>query len=994
MNERTIFLEALDQPTTSQRAAFLDQACGANLDLRQKVEALLQAHGDAGSFIEHSAFTPEATQRAIHPNDDTDPQTALSSGADSPLRSATPTGIPLNFLTPSEVPGHLGKLGSYEILEVIGRGAFGIVLRALDPKLHRVVAIKVLAPELASNPRSVRQFLNEAVAAAAVSHDHVVTIHAIDDSTALPFLVMECIIGQSLQQKIEKSGPLPIEEVLRIGMQIAFGLAAAHKQGLVHRDIKPANILLENGVQRVKITDFGLARSLDDLAATQTFQVAGTPQYMSPEQAHGDSIDQRSDLFSLGSVMYAMCTGRPAFRAESVMGILKRVCDEIPSPIPESNPCIPEWLDYIVARLMAKRPEDRYQTAAEVAELLRNRLADVQQGREIFSPPPPKPIPLPLANYANSPREPSSNVPVLLLVLLTLGMLPVLLLVLGIAGYFFMSASISPSNDRTFVVQGSSDWSRITTVEPEVVNYKWQTLFDGLDISEWQPNDHWIVEDELFVSRVLPDATTSPPMLTTVRNDFRNFHAKIEAKIHDGGDSGLFFRFGERGDRAIQAQITASPAGTGSLLRNTDTIVKSPLHVNPNEWFTLEVIAQGSSVLVIVDGTEVARWVDRSPNIEAGPLAFESGFAGTEIAIRKVEVKTLPPLNVAPLPFTTYVDASVPRHEFFCADRTLDGKVVLAGDAGGEVLAWKEGTDAPSYKLSGHEKPVYGVVAFPDNRRAVSSSGDGTIQMWDLTTGQKTGPEFAPVQGGRIDQLLVTPDGTKIITACVSYQKGTSANGLPAENAVRMWDCETGKMVREFPNVRGPVDGLTLSANGKRLLASDGWSDMLLLWDVETGSLLHSVHQPAIRRMAFSPDGHSFVAAHYPTEGPASGGWDDVDRCVISLWDTDTLTRRKTFRGHASPVCGMGFLSNGSQIVSLSSGAFDRQGQFHPASDATMRVWDVASGEELWQYPIGVQVQALRVVGPREVLTSGNDSVRLWTLPPHRQDEIVPATNQ
>ncbi len=376
MNERTIFLEALEQPTPDQRDAFLAQACKENTPLRQKIDDLLRAHNDAGSFIEHSPASTATTRMAGQSQSNTDDPTDQIVSSDLHAADAE---INLSFLSPSPNPRHLGRLGSYEILEVLGRGAFGIVLRALDPKLNRVVAIKVLLPELATNATSVRRFLKEAQAAAAVSHDHVVTIHAVEDSQPVPFLVMECILGQSLQERINTQGSLPVNEILRIGMQVASGLAAAHKQGLVHRDIKPGNILLENGVQRVKITDFGLARSLDDLAATQTFQVAGTPQYMSPEQAQGTTIDQRSDLFSLGSVLYTMCAGRAAFRADSIMAILKRVCDDSPRPIRESNPEIPDWLCEIVNRLLEKNPADRYQSAAEVAELLGQNLADIQQ---------------------------------------------------------------------------------------------------------------------------------------------------------------------------------------------------------------------------------------------------------------------------------------------------------------------------------------------------------------------------------------------------------------------------------------------------------------------------------------------------------------------------------------------------------------------------------------------------------------------------------------
>jgi serine/threonine protein kinase len=157
-----------------------------------------------------------------------------------------------------------------------------------------------------------------------------------------------------------------------------YGLAAAHAQGLIHRDIKPANILLENGVERVRITDFGLARAAVDANLTQSGVVAGTPQYMSPEQAEGKAIDQRTDLFSLGSVLYAMCTGRAPFRASGSMAVLKRVCEETPTPIRDTNAEIPDWLVAIIDKLHAKDPGQRYQTAAEVAQLLGRHLAQVQ----------------------------------------------------------------------------------------------------------------------------------------------------------------------------------------------------------------------------------------------------------------------------------------------------------------------------------------------------------------------------------------------------------------------------------------------------------------------------------------------------------------------------------------------------------------------------------------------------------------------------------------
>src|SRR5438132_308878 len=205
---------------------------------------------------------------------------------------------------------------------------------------------------------------------------------------------MHYIAGMSLQERIDKTGQLQLHEILRIGMQIASGLAAAHAQGLVHRDIKPANILLENGIERVKVTDFGLARAAAELSLTQSGTVAGTPQYMSPEQAEGKAIDHRSDLFSLGSVLYAMCTGRPPFRASSGMAVLKRVCEETPRPIRETTADIPDWLVAVIDKLHAKDPAGRYQTAAEVAELLNQHLAHLQH---------PSVVPLPVTKPTQPP---------------------------------------------------------------------------------------------------------------------------------------------------------------------------------------------------------------------------------------------------------------------------------------------------------------------------------------------------------------------------------------------------------------------------------------------------------------------------------------------------------------------------------------------------------------------------------------------------------------
>jgi formylglycine-generating enzyme required for sulfatase activity len=233
-----------------------------------------------------------------------------------------------------------------------------------------VVAIKVLAPALAVTSPARKRFLREARSSAKVRHENVVQVYAVEEKP-LPYLVMEFIPGETLQQRLDRIGPLEVPEVVQIGRQIAKGLAAAHEMGLIHRDIKPGNTLIERGPQeRVKITDFGLARTADDASLTTSGVMAGTPMFMSPEQARGNSLDHRSDLFSLGSVLYVMCTGRPPFRASNTYAVIKRVAEDDPRPIREVILDVPDWLCRIVARLHAKDPADRFQTAREVADLL------------------------------------------------------------------------------------------------------------------------------------------------------------------------------------------------------------------------------------------------------------------------------------------------------------------------------------------------------------------------------------------------------------------------------------------------------------------------------------------------------------------------------------------------------------------------------------------------------------------------------------------------
>lgn len=281
-------------------------------------------------------------------------------------------------------------LDHFEVLATLGRGGCGIVYKVFDRKLRREAAIKTMSAEMAATSPARRRFVREARAAAAVRHENVVQIYAVEESDT-PYLVMEYIPGKSLHEHLAEHGPLAVAEVLRIGAQVARGLGAAHDQGLVHRDVKPANILVEwaDGQPRVKLTDFGIARAADDASLTHSGTVVGTPMYMSPEQARGEAVDHRSDLFSLGSVLYEMTAGRPPFRAANSLAVLQRVAGEEPRPVREIIPETPEWLCDVITRLQASRPEDRFQTARAVADLLDNYLTELTQAGVVRLPPKP-----------------------------------------------------------------------------------------------------------------------------------------------------------------------------------------------------------------------------------------------------------------------------------------------------------------------------------------------------------------------------------------------------------------------------------------------------------------------------------------------------------------------------------------------------------------------------------------------------------------------------
>ena len=332
-------------------------------------------------------FLSEVAHQLRRPTSDLDPALArvMAEIGDVPTTIAAPSTsrrgpsqLPPGLLSESDDPKLLGMLGSYRVRRMIGRGGMGVVLEAEDPVLKRVVAIKVLAAHVIERSDATRQFVREARAAAAVTHENIVTVYAVDHTGKIPYLVMEYVEGMTLEERILGHRPMGLWEVLRIGIQIASGLAAAHGRNLIHRDIKPGNILLEEKTGRAKISDFGLARAVKKDSTTRPTLLAGTPEYMAPEQARGDAVDQRSDLFSFGSVLYAMCAGQTPFAAASTRSVITSVADAATGDLTEVAPATPGWLVDLIDRLHAEDPAERFQSATEVARVLRKELLKIR----------------------------------------------------------------------------------------------------------------------------------------------------------------------------------------------------------------------------------------------------------------------------------------------------------------------------------------------------------------------------------------------------------------------------------------------------------------------------------------------------------------------------------------------------------------------------------------------------------------------------------------
>jgi WD40 repeat protein len=942
MTEETIFATALAKPTPAERVAYLDAACGDDRALRQRVEGLLRAHDQAGDFLGHPAVeraaagdsSPSgATQPSVRPPQAT-PAPALAPepgpGQETPTElPAAGDGDALGFLAPPRQPGALGRLDHYAVLEIVGQGGMGVVLRAFDEKLHRVVAIKTLAPQLATSALARKRFVREAQAAAAVGHEHVIDIHAVEDTGTVPYLVMQYVHGVSLEAHIQQAGALGVKEILRIGLQVAEGLAAAHRQGLVHRDVKPANILLENGVQRVKLTDFGLARAVDDASLTGSGYVAGTPMYMAPEQARGEPVDHRADLFSLGSVLYTMCTGRPPFRAETALAVLKRVCEDTPRPIREVNPDIPEWLTAIVFRLHAKDPAQRFQSAAEVAALLSLHLAHLQGASLAPLPPVPAARPEPTPSAAVKPTlvQPgvgragaaASGVRPARRRSLTAA-LAILLMAAGAAGIWLLLHRL--------------DAGRITTRDaPENGDAPGKPADVVLDLRRED------IPPNLLGLAGGGDPARAPAELAAVLADDR-------FRLPPTGECGSPVQ-------SDDGKLLAAPTG--------NTVVLFDAHTGARLQTLTGLAGPIVRVAFSPDGKHLA----------AGD--------STRAAIRIWDVASGKSLRTL----------EAPAGAIFRVAYSPDGKHLAShGHDESMVRVWDVDGGKEAFHLEGHKADISDLAYSPDGQRIFTSSFDKTVKVWDAQTGKElhtvTGHKrpvlcLALSRDGKLlasgdENHCILWDAQKLqpirthprITGWLAFAPDSRtllAAGRLAyhDQSVTRWDAATGDPLP--PMTVKQIDGWAshhLGPDGKTLwvVANNVPDGVVHAYDTDTGQerLAPEGHTGPVKSVAVSPDGRTL----------ASGGAD----CRVLLWDLATRRITRVLTGHTEEVRALAFSADGKRLASGSP-------------DATIRVWDVPGGDQVQTFKGTHRIRGRLAWSPDgRTLATGSEEgeVCLWDL--------------
>jgi WD40 repeat protein/serine/threonine protein kinase len=720
-------------------------------------------------------------------------------------------------LGPPQGPDEIGRLGPFRVIKLLGSGGMGSVFQAVDCQLERYVALKVLRPRLAGAEVARQRFLREARMAAALEHDHVVAIYQVGEDRGIPYLAMPLLRGQTLQDRIQGAARLEIKEAIRIAREVAEGLAAAHEQGLVHRDVKPANVWLEEATGRVKILDFGLARSAEEEEAgrlTQDGTILGTPAYMAPEQASGGrAVDHRSDLFSLGCLLYRMLTGKIPFAASSHAAMLLAITKTDPVPPCTLNPQVPPPLDALTLGLLAKDPAARPPSARAVVEALRAlELPPPAAADPAFAMPPiaidvgeENPDSLTL-RPAPRPKAPANRAR---LWWLTAGGVALCLI-----GGLLASLDLLPRFHQHFSEEGTLVLEAPRSVLAVAVAVKHAGHPVGV-----------------------LDTSAPAQVLRLPAGDY-------ELVLSDTGgtlqlaDARIALR---RGERKL-VRLVPVPRGPAAAWPPPPAVNPSwPLP--PDDEDQLPGLIPHPTPLA-----GMARWqiATRRPRKTLVALAWSPDHrrlacASTECLVRIYDAARLDLVGVL-------VSQGEP---FACVAWSPDGQQLATGSTDGTVQLWAA-DGKPGALVQGHSARVTGLAWNHDGTQLASASLDTSVRLW--TREGKPGPVLA--HPDRVHAVGWSPDGTRLVSGC-------------EDKTVRVWSAagKPGPVLKGHSQAVAAVawspDGLRIaSAGGLAGDASDSGDTTVRIWraDGTPGPVLKG-HTASITALAWSPDGKQLASA-------------------------------------------------------------------------------------------------------------------------------------